>query len=254
MRPRRLCPLTCAWPSQAAPPLTLPGVQRAGEGAAARGVVRGAGAGAGQPRQAWRQLGSVHSRGVRPRACAAHGRPTLPHPSPPTPPGGGDRGAAGSAVHAWAPRLTLSASFPASPPVLPACQVAAIREQLAALYEAQEEWSKAAHALAGIDLDSGMRLLDAGGWLGWLGGAERWVGDGRPASWAHRMRLPGAERGSDADCWCAGSPRSPGRRSSARAAKAGRPLPSCLAACYPTATCCLLPAECKLGKRAKVAT
>lgn len=27
---------------------------------------------------------------------------------------------------------------------------------------AQEEWSKAAHALAGIDLDSGMRLLDAG--------------------------------------------------------------------------------------------
>lgn len=28
---------------------------------------------------------------------------------------------------------------------------------------AQEEWSKAAHALAGIDLDSGMRLLDAGG-------------------------------------------------------------------------------------------
>ncbi len=26
----------------------------------------------------------------------------------------------------------------------------------------QEEWSKAAHALAGIDLDSGMRLLDAG--------------------------------------------------------------------------------------------
>lgn len=40
-------------------------------------------------------------------------------------------------------------------------QVSAIREQLAALYEAQEEWSKAAHALAGIDLDSGMRLLDA---------------------------------------------------------------------------------------------
>ncbi|PRW20786.1 COP9 signalosome complex subunit 4 [Chlorella sorokiniana] len=40
-------------------------------------------------------------------------------------------------------------------------QVSAIREQLAALYESQEEWSKAAHALAGIDLDSGMRLLDA---------------------------------------------------------------------------------------------
>lgn len=42
-------------------------------------------------------------------------------------------------------------------------QVAALREQLAALYEGQEEWSKAAAALAGIDLDSGMRLLDAGG-------------------------------------------------------------------------------------------
>jgi COP9 signalosome complex subunit 4 len=41
-------------------------------------------------------------------------------------------------------------------------QVSAIREQLAALFEAQEEWSKAARALAGIDLDSGMRLLDAG--------------------------------------------------------------------------------------------
>jgi COP9 signalosome complex subunit 4 len=42
-------------------------------------------------------------------------------------------------------------------------QVSAIREQLAAVYEAAEEWSKAAQALAGIDLDSGMRLLDAGG-------------------------------------------------------------------------------------------
>lgn len=154
-------------------------------------------------------------------------------------------------MRGWVPGLTLSASIPASPPAPPACQVAAIREQLAALYEAREEWSKAAHALAGIDLDSGMRLLDAGGRQGWLGGAERWVGDGRPASWAHRMRLPGAARGSDADCWCAGSPRSPGRRSSARAAQAGWPRPSCLAACYPTATCCLLPAECKLGKRAK---
>jgi COP9 signalosome complex subunit 4 len=47
-------------------------------------------------------------------------------------------------------------------------QVSAIREQLAALYEGQEEWSKAAQALAGIDLDSGMRLLDAGG-PGWHG-------------------------------------------------------------------------------------
>jgi COP9 signalosome complex subunit 4 len=34
-------------------------------------------------------------------------------------------------------------------------QVTVIREQLSELYEAQEEWSKAAHALAGIDLDSG---------------------------------------------------------------------------------------------------
>ncbi len=39
-------------------------------------------------------------------------------------------------------------------------QSAAIREQLATVYEAQEEWSRAAQALAGIDLDSGMRILD----------------------------------------------------------------------------------------------
>ena len=39
-------------------------------------------------------------------------------------------------------------------------QSAAIREQLATVYEAQEEWSSAAQALAGIDLDSGMRVLD----------------------------------------------------------------------------------------------
>ena len=58
-------------------------------------------------------------------------------------------------------------------------QVGALREQLAALYERREEWSKAAQALAGIDLDSGMRLLDAGGWAaggdlegGGGGGAE----------------------------------------------------------------------------------
>jgi COP9 signalosome complex subunit 4 len=37
---------------------------------------------------------------------------------------------------------------------------AAIREQLSALYQSQEEWSAAARALAGIDLDSGMRVLD----------------------------------------------------------------------------------------------
>ena len=51
-------------------------------------------------------------------------------------------------------------------------QVGALREQLAALYERREEWSKAAQALAGIDLDSGMRLLDAGGSLRGVGG---WV-------------------------------------------------------------------------------
>ena len=35
--------------------------------------------------------------------------------------------------------------------------VAVVREALAALYEKEEEWSKAAQALAGIDLDSGAR-------------------------------------------------------------------------------------------------
>jgi hypothetical protein len=34
-------------------------------------------------------------------------------------------------------------------------QATLIREQLAELYEGQEEWSKAAQTLAGIDLDSG---------------------------------------------------------------------------------------------------
>ncbi len=34
-------------------------------------------------------------------------------------------------------------------------QVAAVREALAALHEAQEDWSAAAQTLAGIDLDSG---------------------------------------------------------------------------------------------------
>lgn len=33
-----------------------------------------------------------------------------------------------------------------------------IREQLSEVYQQQEEWSKAAQALAGIDLDSGMRV------------------------------------------------------------------------------------------------
>eukprot|EP00887_Chlorella_sp_A99_P001820 scaffold19.g1820.t1 len=40
-------------------------------------------------------------------------------------------------------------------------QVMLIREQLSEVYQQQEEWSKAAQALAGIDLDSGMRVLDA---------------------------------------------------------------------------------------------
>lgn len=39
-------------------------------------------------------------------------------------------------------------------------QSAAIREQLATVHEAYEEWSQAARALAGIDLDSGMRVVD----------------------------------------------------------------------------------------------
>ena len=39
-------------------------------------------------------------------------------------------------------------------------QSAAIREHLASVYELQEEWSRAAQALAGIDLDSGMRVLE----------------------------------------------------------------------------------------------
>lgn len=68
--------------------------------------------------------------------------------------------AARCAAQSFNPPLAPLCS-PACPPCRP--QVSAIREQLAALYEAQEEWSKAAHALAGIDLDSGMRLLDAGG-------------------------------------------------------------------------------------------
>lgn len=36
-------------------------------------------------------------------------------------------------------------------------QVTAVREQLAGLLEKEEEWSKAAQTLAGIDLDSGMQ-------------------------------------------------------------------------------------------------
>ena len=40
-------------------------------------------------------------------------------------------------------------------------QVAVIRESMATVYEAQEAWSQAAQVLAGIDLDSGQRVLDA---------------------------------------------------------------------------------------------
>ena len=36
-----------------------------------------------------------------------------------------------------------------------------IRESVAAVYEAEESWTQAAQVLAGIDLDSGQRKLDA---------------------------------------------------------------------------------------------
>lgn len=39
-------------------------------------------------------------------------------------------------------------------------QVSVIREGLAELYENEEQWSKAAQMLSGIDLDSGIRMLD----------------------------------------------------------------------------------------------
>ena len=39
--------------------------------------------------------------------------------------------------------------------------MAVIRESMAAVYEGQEAWSQAAQVLAGIDLDSGQRVLDA---------------------------------------------------------------------------------------------
>ncbi|ERN17533.1 hypothetical protein AMTRI_Chr13g92540 [Amborella trichopoda] len=39
-------------------------------------------------------------------------------------------------------------------------QVLIIREKLAELYESEEQWSKAAQMLSGIDLDSGIRMLD----------------------------------------------------------------------------------------------
>jgi COP9 signalosome complex subunit 4 len=38
-------------------------------------------------------------------------------------------------------------------------QVSVLREGLAALHQAGKEWGKAAHVLAGIDLDSGIRVL-----------------------------------------------------------------------------------------------
>ncbi|XP_042395757.1 COP9 signalosome complex subunit 4-like isoform X2 [Zingiber officinale] len=39
-------------------------------------------------------------------------------------------------------------------------QVLIIREKLAELYESEQQWSKAAQMLSGIDLDSGIRMLD----------------------------------------------------------------------------------------------
>ncbi|KAG9440942.1 hypothetical protein H6P81_021107 [Aristolochia fimbriata] len=39
-------------------------------------------------------------------------------------------------------------------------QVLVIREKLAELYESEQQWSKAAQMLSGIDLDSGIRMLD----------------------------------------------------------------------------------------------
>lgn len=39
-------------------------------------------------------------------------------------------------------------------------QVLVIREKLAELYESEEQWSKAAQMLSGIDLDSGIRMVD----------------------------------------------------------------------------------------------
>jgi COP9 signalosome complex subunit 4 len=36
-------------------------------------------------------------------------------------------------------------------------QVVVIREKLAELYESEQQWSKAAQMLSGIDLDSGIR-------------------------------------------------------------------------------------------------
>nr|AFK33400.1 unknown [Lotus japonicus] len=39
-------------------------------------------------------------------------------------------------------------------------QVLVIREKLAELYESEEQWSKAAQMFSGIDLDSGMRVID----------------------------------------------------------------------------------------------
>ena len=44
----------------------------------------------------------------------------------------------------------------------PRLQVSVIRESVAAVYEAEESWTQAAQVLAGIDLDSGQRQLDAG--------------------------------------------------------------------------------------------
>uniref|UniRef100_A0A452Y1U8 PSMD12/CSN4-like N-terminal domain-containing protein n=1 Tax=Aegilops tauschii subsp. strangulata TaxID=200361 RepID=A0A452Y1U8_AEGTS len=39
-------------------------------------------------------------------------------------------------------------------------KVVVIREKLAELYESEQQWLRAAQMLSGIDLDSGIRMLD----------------------------------------------------------------------------------------------
>jgi hypothetical protein len=58
-----------------------------------------------------------------------------------------------SCVRLGAPRSALRSRLRA--------QVSVIRESVAAVYEAEESWTQAAQVLAGIELDSGQRVLDA---------------------------------------------------------------------------------------------
>lgn len=53
--------------------------------------------------------------------------------------------------------LSMYAFFHADCHLLFCYKVLVIREKLAELYESEEQWSKAAQMLSGIDLDSGMR-------------------------------------------------------------------------------------------------